>query len=262
MGFSADWLALREPADHAARDVGLLRQAAQAAGSDPVVLDLGCGSGSTVRALAPHLPKGARWRLVDNDAALLEIAAAGLGDQAQTQCCDLSELDKLPLEGVTLVTASALLDLVPVSWVYALAVRLNVPFYAALSYDGQMQWTPDDPQDAAITDAFNRHQIGDKGLGPALGPRSVDTSVAVFAQTGFDVVQADSAWMLGPDQAPLQAMLVEGIAQAAAEAGVPDAADWGARRLAAADRTRCRIGHGDFLARPRIARLEAPNARD
>lgn len=262
MGFSAEWLALREPADHAARDPALLQQAVQAAGPDPVVLDLGCGTGSTVRALAPHLPQGARWRLVDNDAGLLERAAEGMGDRVQKFCGDLAELDKLPLQGVTLVTASALLDLVPVSWVYALAERLNVPFYAALSYDGQMGWTPDDPLDAKVTEAFNRHQTGDKGLGPALGPRAVDVSAQVFTQIGFDVSRADSPWRLGADQAPLQAMLADGIAQAAAEAGVPEAEGWGARRMAAADGTLCRIGHGDLLARPRIARLEAPNARD
>ena len=46
MGFSADWLALREPADHAARDGDLLAAAAQVAGA--VIVDLGCGTGSTL----------------------------------------------------------------------------------------------------------------------------------------------------------------------------------------------------------------------
>lgn len=262
MGFTADWLALREPADHAARDAGLLQRAAQAAGPEPVVLDLGCGTGSTVRALAPHLPDGARWRLVDNDADLLDQAAAGPGDHAQVYCCDLAELDKLPLDGVTLVTASALLDLMPVSWVYMLASRLTVPFYAALSYDGQMGWTPDDPQDAAVTQAFNRHQLGDKGLGPALGPRSVETSAQVFTQAGFDVAQANSPWVLGPDQARLQAMLTQGIADAAAEAGATDATDWGARRAAMTAATTCRIGHGDIFARPRRSETEGTHAHD
>ena len=48
MAFSAEWLALREPADRAARDAGLLRRAAAAAGPAPVIMDLGCGSGATV----------------------------------------------------------------------------------------------------------------------------------------------------------------------------------------------------------------------
>ncbi|WP_370582807.1 methyltransferase domain-containing protein [Paracoccus sp. NBH48] len=52
-----------------------MAQAAVLAGPDPVVLDLGCGTGSTLRTLGPHLPDNARWHLVDNDPALLERAA-------------------------------------------------------------------------------------------------------------------------------------------------------------------------------------------
>ncbi|SEK39755.1 Methyltransferase domain-containing protein [Roseovarius nanhaiticus] len=218
MGFSADWLALREPADHAARDAGLLRQAAVAAGPAPVILDLGCGTGSTVRALAPHLPRSTLWRLVDNDPDLLDRAAKAARDggaRAETHACNLADLDSLPLEGVTLVTASALLDLMPEAWLRAFAARLGVPFYAALSYDGRMEWQPEEARDAPVTEAFNRHQRGDKGIGPALGPDAAPTAAAVFAEAGFDVIRARSDWQLGPEQAPLQAELVRGIAAAA-----------------------------------------------
>jgi trans-aconitate methyltransferase len=70
MGFSAEWLALREPADHAARDAGLLMAAARAAGDSAVIVDLGCGTGSTRRAFGELLPH-ADWRMVDGDADLL-----------------------------------------------------------------------------------------------------------------------------------------------------------------------------------------------
>jgi len=260
VAFSADWLALREPADHAARDAGLLRRAAMAAGPAPVILDLGCGAGSTVRALAPHLPGGAEWRLIDNDADLLARAATAAGDRAQTWQLDLADLDALPLEGVTLVTASALLDLMPEAWVRALAARLRVPFYAALSYDGRMSWEPGDTSDVAITDAFNRHQLSDKGIGGALGPQSGPVSAAAFEDAGFDVHLARSDWQLGPDLAPLQAALVEGIASAAAEAGADGTPRWGAARALGAAQTACRIGHDDMLALPRSPAKEAADA--
>lgn len=250
MGFSADWLGLREPADHAARDAGLLRRAASAAGAAPVVLDLGCGSGSTVRALAPHLPADTSWRLVDNDPALLERAAQAAGDGGRTICLDLTDLDALPVDGVTLVTASALFDLVSQDWLAALATRLKVPLYAALSYDGAMTWDPADPLDDAVTAAFNAHQRSDKGFGPALGPDAPRAGATTFEAAGFSVLQAESPWTLGPDQVALQQALVTGIAAAAAETGLDGAAAWGTRRLEAASFTVCRIGHGDLLALP------------
>ncbi len=82
MGFSADWLALRDPADRAARDQTLARRAAEAAGPAPVIVDLGCGTGASWRALAPLLPDGARWRFVDNDPGCWSIAGARRGRAA------------------------------------------------------------------------------------------------------------------------------------------------------------------------------------
>ena len=81
MPFSADWLALREPADSGARDEKLMSLAVSAAGAKPVIMDLGCGTGSTIRALKQQLPSNTEWRLVDNDPALLEIAAKEAPDR-------------------------------------------------------------------------------------------------------------------------------------------------------------------------------------
>src|SRR6185312_14115446 len=65
--FSADWLALREPADRAARDRGLARRFAAALPPRPRIIDLGAGTGATARALAPFV--AGTWILVDRDAA-------------------------------------------------------------------------------------------------------------------------------------------------------------------------------------------------
>lgn len=253
MGFSADWLALREPADHAARDSALLAAAGQAAGPRPVIVDLGCGTGSTIRAFSGHLADQAEWRLVDNDPALLTRAASAADGHVSVHRIDLRDLDTLPLAGVSLVTASALLDLCSQEWVSALAQRLaqrKMPFYAALNYDGVMHWTPADDRDAIVTQAFNRHQRGDKGFGPALGPDAPAMIDAIFTKAGYHVQQADSPWKIDTAQSALQRELLQGIAQAATEAGAPDAQNWLKARHDAADHALCHIGHRDILALP------------
>jgi SAM-dependent methyltransferase len=253
MGFSADWLALREPADHAAREAALLAAAADAAGPHPVIVDLGCGTGSTIRAFEGHVAGNAQWRLLDNDPNLLAHAARAAGGQATTHQIDLRDLDTIPLDRATLVTASALLDLCSQAWVEGLAEKLarhNLPFYAALNYDGVMQWTPPYPADDMITQAFNRHQRTDKGFGPALGPDAANVIATTFAAAGYRVLQADSPWLLSGEHAALQRELVQGIAQAASEAGAGEASTWGDTRKAAARTAHCHIGHRDVLALP------------
>ena len=63
MSFSTEWLDLREGADNAARDASMLAdvRAFLARSSNPVVVDLGSGTGSTLRAIGDV---EARWRLV------------------------------------------------------------------------------------------------------------------------------------------------------------------------------------------------------
>jgi trans-aconitate methyltransferase len=75
-GFSAEWLALREPADRRARSRALVAELRSVfAGRDTAaVIDLGCGTGSNLRALAASLPRRQSWRLVDRDPALLSAA--------------------------------------------------------------------------------------------------------------------------------------------------------------------------------------------
>jgi SAM-dependent methyltransferase len=257
VAFSAEWLALRDPADRAARDARLDDTAARAGGPAPVILDLGAGTGATARALGPRLPAGTAWRLVDHDAGLLAHATAAVpGSVAVT--ADLAAPDALaalPWDGVTLVTCSALIDLVSADWLDRLATLLaarRLPFHAALAYDGQMEWDPADPADAAVTAAFNRHQRGDKGFGPALGPAAAGHLRAALAARGFRVATAPSPWRLGPADAALRAALVDGIAAAAAEAGEAAAPGWAARRGAAAGAGTMTVGHSDLLALPRI----------
>ncbi|WFE75713.1 hypothetical protein [Roseinatronobacter sp. S2] len=260
MGFAPQWLALREPADRAARDTALLARAAHLAGPAPVIVDLGAGTGASVRALGGHLPDAARWRLVDNDAALLALAVA---NHPNAQACqlDLNHLSDLPLDGATLVSASALLDLLSERWLRAfvdILVRHQLPFYAVLSYDGVMHWQPELPDDAGITAAFNRDQCTDKGFGPALGAASGHIARTLFEQAGYYVMLAQTPWVLTQQDARLQAELLDGIAGAAARAGHGGAPAWNAARQRLVSQGRCTVGHLDVLAVPtgRVALLD------
>ena len=72
-----DWLALREPADAEARATDLLEPSrASAPRPAAVIHDLGCGTGSMGRWLAPRLPGRQHWIMYDRDPDLLDHAAA------------------------------------------------------------------------------------------------------------------------------------------------------------------------------------------
>ena len=72
--FDADWLTLREPFDDAARSVALARRLADLLPRRPRLLDLGAGTGSLFRFLAPIIGRGQDWILFNSDAALLDEA--------------------------------------------------------------------------------------------------------------------------------------------------------------------------------------------
>ncbi len=140
-GFSAEWLTLREPHDRRARNPAVLDALARAfAGRDAIaVVDLGCGTGATLRAVSELLPRRQSWRLLDRDLALLAAAStaasASLALSAEiaiaTEVVDLARGLEAALDGNGhLVTMSALLDLVSATWLDRLAgavARRKVP---------------------------------------------------------------------------------------------------------------------------------------
>jgi SAM-dependent methyltransferase len=263
-GFSADWLALREPYDGRARNRDVLDSVATAAaaGDGVAVVDLACGTGSTLRAVAPRLPPRQDWRLVDNDLSLLARAAAGkaIPGIAVTRIpVDLARDLEAALDGrVSLVTASALLDLVSAEWLDRLVIEVaarRLPFYAALNYDGRVSFDPADPLDAAVIAAVNLHQQTDKGFGPALGPGAAEAAIKRFQAADYAVVHGRSDWHLLPRDREIQRDMLAGWAGAAREIGavsLPDAAAWLTRRrdLLAAGRSTIKVGHVDIFARP------------
>ncbi|MFG1299249.1 class I SAM-dependent methyltransferase [Xanthobacter sp. V3C-3] len=276
--FSDDWLALREPADHRARSAAIeQRLAAHLADIDAQrIVDLGAGTGSNLRALAPRLGMRQHWTLLDHDSTLADAARARLkafadrwreeGDslvlalgarevRVDFAIADLAVDPAAPLAfAPRLVTASAFYDLVSAAWCGRLARalgRCGIALHTALTCDGGDAWSPPHPDDAAIAAGFHAHQGTDKGFGPAAGPDATDALAAALADAGFRVETAPSPWRLGPDDRTLIARLAEGTAGAAAESGQVDAATAHAWALARVEAASCIIGHRDLLALPR-----------
>jgi SAM-dependent methyltransferase len=267
-GFSADWLTLREPYDLRARNPMVLDTVA--AHFEPnfsvQVIDLACGTGSTARALGPHLPARQNWRLIDNDLSLLARATATPAPKDTSINAiplDLNRDLEAALDGaVDLVATSALLDLVSEPWLERLVVEIvarGVSLYAALSYDGRAKLTPPDPFDAGIAAAVNAHQRTDKGFGPALGPAAAAFAIARFEALGYSVVHGTSDWVMGPDDFEIQTEILAGWASAAHDIGTLSPADiaaWLTRRrdCIAAGGFSLSVGHVDFFAMPSATR--------
>ncbi|WP_431948679.1 SAM-dependent methyltransferase [Actinacidiphila sp. bgisy167] len=270
--FPPHWLALREGADAAARAADLLgplreHLAGTSRGSGPLVLrDLGCGTGSMGRWLSGRLPGPQHWILHDHDPALLALAAASLTGRtaggspvtAETHEGDLTRLTADDLAGTSLVTASALLDLLTADEVDALAATCTaagVPVLFGLSVVGEVELGPPDPLDAAIAAAFNAHQRRSAGGRALLGPDALAAATRAFTRYGAAVTTRPSPWRLGADRSALTAQWLRGWVGAAVEQepGLAGAAEpYLRRRLAdcAAGRLTAVVRHGDLLALP------------
>lgn len=304
--FSLDWLALREAADTRARSAhlvqrlaGWLSQRAAQVGNPTApltVLDLGCGAGANLRYLAPRLSPclsvPQRWICLDRDRELLAALprrtaewAGGLGLSTAAQADGLriqgpaaweintrtfdlaSSAAALDIDRGTLVSASALLDLVSEPWLAGLIGRCHVahaPLLLALTYDGRVVIEPGHPLDQRVIGLVNTHQGRDKGFGPALGPGATGRLAQLAEALGFSVELADSDWLLDPNETGIQSALTEGwaaaaLAQADAHPGSQRKAlkasiqQWRAVRQAEIDgrRSRIRVGHQDALLLPK-----------
>lgn len=262
-GFSAAWLALREPADRSARGRRLVDLLRTWRGDRAClkVVDLGSGTGANLRTLAPRLGGPQCWLLLDRDPDLLAEARAPAAGAVAVERLAVDLRDEAAAAAIgasDLVTSSALLDLVSRRYAEALVgqvVAAGAGFFAALSYDGRIAWRPADPLDETLRDLVNRHQRGDKGFGPALGPAAANSFAALFAAKGYRVETAPSDWRLGPQDAALQSALLADWLRAAGELDPAAAAaltDWAARRraLIMTEGAGLTVGHLDLFARP------------
>lgn len=282
--FSAAWLDLREPFDRAARSDSVALALAGLPRADAVlrVVDLGAGTGANIRYLAPLIGGRQEWLALDRDRRLLAALPQRLQSWAQANggrcrrdgdalvvdgeamsarvsahAADLAR-DPPPLDGADLVTASALLDLVSADWLDALLARCRrwrAAVLFALTYDGEIAWRPRVAGDALVRELVNRHQRGDKGFGPALGPTAVDHAAARLRGDGYALCRGRSDWVIGCGERAIQRALVDDWSAAARAVSPRDAAAvdaWRRQRLARIDEgaSSLVVGHQDLLALP------------
>jgi len=283
-----EWLALREPADARARQAGAAtlltpllshlagrpyagpgRPSPDGAGRGVRVVDLGAGTGANLRWLAPRLSvlrEGAleaqHWTLVDHDPRLCSWGPAS----STTVRADVADLPRLltQLDGVDLVTAAALLDLLDgptLAAVVDATVAHGVPTLLALSVTGSVHLDPSHPADGAVRAAFDAHQRRDGRL----GPDAPTEAVRRYRDRGWTVVEAPTAWRLGAHDTDLVLAWLEGRVEAAVEwqPSLDDRARaWLERRRAQAlaGLLSVVVDHVDVLALPDLG-TASPTAR-
>ncbi len=255
---SPDWLALREPADAAARApelVDLLRR--ELAGRPRLVIhDLGSGTGSMSRWLSRRLPVPQHWVMYDRDPDLLACAMGEpLGTTATVRLRDITRLTAADLDGASLITASALLDMFTAAELdrfVAACAGPGCPVLITLSVTGRVRLDPADPLDVEVAEAFNAHQRRTTGGRRLLGPDATGAAAEAFRRRGRAVVARSSPWRLGPDRSALTAEWFRGWLGAAVEQRpelAAETADYAARRLAEAAEGRLAVvvDHEDLL---------------
>jgi hypothetical protein len=242
----AQWLELREPADAAARSTELVDHLVpHLPEGDLVIHDLGGGSGAMGRWLAPRLPRPQHWVVHDRDPDLLELAAADPppGATVETRRSDITRLGELP--GASLVTASALLDMLTADELAGmLRACAGHPTLIAMTVTGEVALSPADPLDARFAAAFNTHQRREGRLGPDAVPAAVE-------HLPGDVIVRPSPWRLDAAD-DLGAAWLEGWLAAARELDPELPAGYADRRLeqAAAGELTVTVDHADLLVLP------------
>ncbi|HWU59008.1 MAG TPA: hypothetical protein VN045_09840, partial [Microbacteriaceae bacterium] len=297
---SSEWLSLREPEDAATRSRELALAAAALLEHTPLqqtplqqtplqhrplqqttlkqttlsIHDLGSGTGSMMRWLAPLLPGPQTWTLHDWNADLIEQAAAGIRPldrdgvpiSVRTQPGNLADLRAAVLgpagqPAASLVTASALLDVLTVNEIHAIVdavLDVGCPALLALTVTGDVRLSPADELDPAFQAAFNSHQ--QSGTRRQVGQDGAAIAGRLFTEAGWHVRSSTTTWRLDHHRPRLLAEWFDGWVDAALEFDAEHDAELQAhaaryRRRRAVEIERgeltAHIDHMDLLAWPR-----------
>ena len=268
MRVSPEWLALREPADAAARRHDLVEhlRRARRATRRWVIHDLGCGTGAMGRWLSPLLAGPQHWVLHDRDTDLLNVAATdppgpaadGAAVTVEVRRSDVTELLPADLAGATVITASALLDLlteIELVRLVSVCTRVGCPVLLTLSVVGRVELAPTDPLDAGVAAGFDAHQRRVTERGRLLGPDAVALAAEEFGRADAKVLVRRSPWRLGAMEAELAAEWFAGWVGAACEQRselLSETRAYARRRLAqaSAGQLAVTVEHADVLILP------------
>jgi len=204
--------------------------------------------------------------LCDRDADLLPLAAAdapsvasdGAPITVETERRDITRLDPGALAGASLITASALLDMMTTEELRRFVETCagpGCPVLVALTVTGRVDLTPADPRDQRFAEAFNDHQRRTSPAGSRLGPDALEAAVDGFSRVGLEVLVRPSPWRLGADRSALITAWLDGWVGPACQQR-PELEEvrhsYVRRRLTELDdgRLSITVHHQDLLARP------------
>ena len=269
--FSSDWLSLREQEDLLARNTKVLECVKNYLRNEQRlnILDIGCGTGATMRVLQPEFTQPQHWTLLDADKELLVQAQCfnqplvyDSNITMKTECVDLTEDFGFLQRKCSIVTATAFLDLVSESWIQKFAQALkdnNHRFYCSITPTCSIELIPIESLDDEVINAFNTHRYTDKGFGLSLGGDAAKYTLEIFQNLGYQLTSAFDTWgNRHPNKAfrkILNLKLIEGISHAASQTKLLDPLElehWSKSRLDSIQNDEFEISFEilDFFAAP------------
>jgi hypothetical protein len=181
-----------------------------------------------MRWLAPLLPGPQTWILHDWNASLIKQAIEGVPPRdrdntavsVRSQPGNLADLRSTDLAGASLVTASALLDVLTSRETHAIVnacLGARCPALLSLSVTGDVRLTPQDEFDAAFERAFNAHQLRSTDGRQQLGRYAAPIARGLFTQSGWNARPSTTVWRLDRRRPRLLREWLDGWLDAAVE---------------------------------------------
>lgn len=205
---TAQWLDARQNFDIAARDSFLLQQAIDFIShiNDPVIVDLGSGTGNNTLSLLSHCPANSNLVLVEQHADLLAISRNRISKQITQGCLgSLSYIHRdlhrwlQEQDNVDLLCTNALLDLLTAAELKSLADaanRLGAAIYSTLNY-ADVTFLPSSRDDHFFMDLFERHMCRSLNRGIPLGPNTKTALTRLLGDSASShLYYADSHWVI------------------------------------------------------------------
>lgn len=215
-GFDQSWLSCRAPYDAMARRRDLEEQAWSQISriSDPVVLDLGCGSGNNVLFLAKRWPGVSGWAGIDHDEHLIHEASRRTqedGINFTGVVADLLDLDHhLKVLQPNLLVANAVFDLFTAEMMTAVLSDLKkhrMPLLTTLNYTS-MEWADPLPHESAVIQLYEAHMVRPRPSGNGLGPTAPNMIGQIVESLGGMIDMRESVWEIPASDAVMQRHLL------------------------------------------------------